>query len=329
MKRIVYTSPWVPAALIEAAGLAPSRIMLSSTTRHRRGGTMGRCPFAEAFIDAAAELDDAAAVIVDTTCDQMRRGGERLQQTIDRPVFVMNVPATWQTVAPQMLYRDELRRLIRFTRRLGGTPPDRQRLAETVLDYDTRRARLRGLEGQISPRRFAEALARFARTGEVEHVESSTHTARAGRVPLALVGGPLRHDELKLFDRIERLGGTVALDGTETGLRCLAAPVDRRAVAEDPLEQLAEAYLGGIADPYQRPNSRFFRWLSEQLTTRELRGLIVYRYVWCDRWAAELRRLHDWSPVPVLELDQDETTEPTGRGDTRLEAFMELIGHTR
>ncbi|MFW5798983.1 MAG: 2-hydroxyacyl-CoA dehydratase, partial [Planctomycetota bacterium] len=246
-----------------------------------------------------------------------------------RPVFVMNVPATWQTVAAQVLYRDELRRLLRFCHRLGGTPPDEQRLAEVVLDFDTRRARLRGLEGQTSPRRFAEALARFAHTGEIEHVDQCTRTPQDGRVPVALVGGPLRHDELKLFDRIERLGGTVALDGTETGLRCLAAPVDRRAVAEDPLEQVAQAYLDGIVDPYQRPNSRFFRWLDKQLTTRGLRGVIVYRYVWCDRWAAELRRLHDWSPVPVLALDQDETTEPTGRGDTRLEAFMELIGHTR
>jgi hypothetical protein len=57
-----------------------------------------------------------------------------------------------------------------------------------------------------------------------------------------------------LFDLVEEAGGRIALDATETGRRGQPRPFDRRRIAEEPLMELADAYLG-IADASRRPNS--------------------------------------------------------------------------
>ena len=54
------------------------------------------------------------------------------------PVFLMNVPSTWQTAAVRNLYRDELQRLGRFLVELGGSRR-RAELAGMMLAYDQAR----------------------------------------------------------------------------------------------------------------------------------------------------------------------------------------------
>jgi benzoyl-CoA reductase/2-hydroxyglutaryl-CoA dehydratase subunit BcrC/BadD/HgdB len=122
----------------------------------------GACPYAWRFAEEAGE-SDAAAVVVTTACDQMRRVAETVGEV---PVFLMNIPATWQTPASFRLYRDELERLGRFLARLGGTTPDANALAETMLAFDTARQQLRDLRGSLSPRAFAEAIQAFHEAGE-------------------------------------------------------------------------------------------------------------------------------------------------------------------
>jgi benzoyl-CoA reductase/2-hydroxyglutaryl-CoA dehydratase subunit BcrC/BadD/HgdB len=62
------------------------------------------------------------------------------------------------------------------------------------------------------------------------------------------------------------------------------------------------------------------------LAGRQLLGLIVRRYLWCDLWHAEVAQLKAWSPVPVLELDVA-GNEDSGEGRTRgrVEAFLEML----
>lgn len=149
-------------------------------------------------------------------------------------------------------------------------------------------------------------------------------------VPLALVGGPLPPQDYGLLDLVERCGGRIVLDASETGQRTLPPPLRPRsswaALRDHPLEELAAAYFLGIPDVFRRPNDRLYEWLAERIASRGVRGLLLRRYVWCDLWHAEWRRLAAWSPVPVLELDvADQEQGLPGRTLGRIEAFLETL----
>mgnify|MGYP001488311668 CR=1 FL=1 len=293
-RTIVYTCPYVPAEWIAAHGLQPRRLIPLPTD----GATVaprveGLCPYARAFAnDAAAE--NAAGIVVTTLCDQMRRVYDLLARGTRTPTFLLNVPKTWQTVAAQRMYLEELKRLGRFLVRLGGHAPSYNELAETMTQH----------------------------VGWAASAISPVHDAS---VPIAVVGGPLMQRDRILFDLIEESGGRIALDATETGRRGQRRAFDRRRLTENPLMELADAYFS-IPDASRRPNSELYSWLKNELTQTGVRGVVFHHYVWCDAWRAELARLKEWVGLPVLGLDSDGHDETdVARLRTRIRAFLEML----
>ncbi len=222
---------------------------------------------------------------------------------------------------------------------MGGTAPASGDLGRVMLTYDRARQAARAVRDRISARQFAESLA--AVRGPLEDirvhpcVSAVSSDARCERdskpdapltgIPLAVVGGPLLAPDDALWDSIERAGGRVVLDATEGGERTLPAPFDPGRIAADPLGELAAAYFG-IPDVFRRPNSGLYDWLGRELTARQVRGIILRRYLWCDLWHAELHRLSGWSPVPVLELDVTPgDLAASSRMQVRIEAMLEML----
>jgi benzoyl-CoA reductase/2-hydroxyglutaryl-CoA dehydratase subunit BcrC/BadD/HgdB len=286
---------------------------------------MGVCPYARAFIGQALSSPDVDAVVLTTTCDQMRRAAEWVTLAGGPPVFLMNVPATWQTPASVRMYRDELERLGRFLVQRGGQAPLLHRLVEVMEDYDVRRARLRGLVGTLTPRRASEAMRRFDLGEEIAPDEHVAGVVPRG-TPVALVGGPLMNSGARVFDLIEQAGGLVVLDGTENGARTLPAPFDRRRLHDDPMLELVDAYFGTIPDAFRRPDTRLQQWLDRELAASGARGIIVWRYVWCDLWAAEVMRLREATGLPVLDVDISADEAGLARTANRIQAFLEVLG---
>jgi benzoyl-CoA reductase/2-hydroxyglutaryl-CoA dehydratase subunit BcrC/BadD/HgdB len=336
VKTVIYSSPFVPAEWVAAHGLRPRRIRPDPAAALPSTGPLtGVCPYARAFIGAGLAARDADAAILATTCDQMRRAAEWLALSGGPPVFLLNVPATWQTPAAARMYRDELQRLGRFLAGLGGKTPSQEYLAETIDAYDARRERLRGALGSLSARQASEAIARYD-LGEDEPsapggMSSTPPLLRGGSpypprgVPVALVGGPLMRGDERVFDIIERSGGQVVLDGTESGPRTLPAPLDRRRLRDDPLLELLDAYFGAIPDAFRRPDTALYQWLSRELAAGGARGVIVWRYVWCDMWAASATRLREATGLPVLDLDVSGDESGLARTAGRIQAFMEVL----
>lgn len=294
MKTVVYTCPYVPAEWIAAHGFEPRRLIPLPTDGESVAPRVeGLCPYARAFVnDVAAE--NAAGIVVTTLCDQMRRAYDLLTCGTDKPAFLLNVPKTWQTVAAQRMYLDELRRLGGFLVRLGGRAPSSERLAKTMIEHV-------GWAGPVA---------------SAAHVEG---------VPIAVVGGPLMQRDRILFDLIEESGGRIVLDATETGSRGLRRAFDRRRIADDPLMELADAYFG-IPDASRRPNSELYTWLKEELARTGACGIVFHRYLWCDAWRAELARLKEWVGMPVLGIDSDGNGETNvARLRTRIRAFLEMF----
>jgi benzoyl-CoA reductase/2-hydroxyglutaryl-CoA dehydratase subunit BcrC/BadD/HgdB len=326
MKTVLYSSPFIPPEWVAAHGLRPERVIprAAPQTTSLEVPT-GICTFARAFVRSVVEDADAAAVVVTTMCDQMRRVPEILTRERDVPVFLMNVPTTWQTPGAHDLYRSELVRLGRFLVGLGGRSPSDDVLARVMMDYDGRRASLRSMRARLSPGCYSEAIAVFP--GDVANRQDpATAGPHDGSVPLALVGGPLLQEDFAIFDHAERVGGQIVLDATETGERCLPDVFDSRRVRLEPLTELTRAYFGTIPDASRRPNDRLYEWLREEIRKRGVRGVIYRRHVWCDLWHAELHRLRESLGVPVLDLDgSDDAATAPARLRGRIEAFLEML----
>jgi benzoyl-CoA reductase/2-hydroxyglutaryl-CoA dehydratase subunit BcrC/BadD/HgdB len=328
MKKIIYTCPYVPAEWIAAHSLKPCRIIPDSANSGGRiVRTEGLCPYVQGFINELTAQNDASGIIVTTVCDQMRRSFDIIVRKYETPAFLMNVPSTWQTIAAQKLYLDELKRLGKFLARLGGKPPMDNVLAEIMLEYDTARKTLLEAGQNLSAGQFAQTIAAFGCNGPNGAIKSAAETKFSiSGVPLAIVGGPMLREDFKILEMTEQFGGRIVLNATETGERGLCAPFNRRNLRENPLMELANAYFGGIHDASRRPNSELYKWLKRELTARDVRGIIFHRNLWCDIWHAEVQRLKDWAGLPVLDIDSTGKSEPgQHRNQNRIRAFLEML----
>lgn len=311
-RRVLYASPFIPAEFIAAHGLMPVRIAAVTGT----GCHEGRCGIAAGFVHHATDGITIAA----TSCDQQRRHGE----DGGGPVFRFNLPATWQSATALRIVRDELRRLSRFLVRYGGVAPDGDRLAEAILDHDARRRRLKAACALLPARAAAQMLADHAASGAMPGADP-VPMARDGRVPIALLGGPVPPSAFAVYDLIESTGARVALDGTEHGERGLPADMDRRRVREDPLGALVEAYFLGIPDAFRRPDALLYGWLERAIAERGIRAVVVRHDPWCDLWRAQVPRLKDWGRLPVLAVEAGEDAGSAPRLRTRIEALVEMM----
>ena len=190
----------------------------------------------------------------------MRRTAERMSRQSTLPIFLLNVPATWQTAAAQRMYLDEILRLGRFLVSLGGVAPSPAHLAQVMREHEATRA------AQQVPGYACHGVGRSGQTRSCVNPRP-THgsagqscgppvaPARAFPSPWSAVPCCGRPGHLRP-DRKRRAAASL-LDATETGQRTLPAPFDRRRLAEDPLMELVEAY-SRIPDVFRRPNALLY-----------------------------------------------------------------------
>jgi benzoyl-CoA reductase/2-hydroxyglutaryl-CoA dehydratase subunit BcrC/BadD/HgdB len=328
MKSVIYTCPYVPAEWIAAHGLRAYRLLLDRTRLDSAPArTEGVCPFVRSFIGEVMNNTQADGVVVTTVCDQMRRAFDIIETKCEIPAFLMNVPSTWQSLASQKLYIDELKRLSGFLTKLGGKQPSNDDLAKIMLEYDEARKSILAAREYLSAKHYAEAIAGL----DLEGPEKTFDPVSAAKQPidgirLSIIGGPMIRQDFDLFDMIEQAGGRIVLDATETGERGMCAAFDRRRLRDEPLIELANAYFGGINDASRRPNSELYKWLRKKIDSRQVKGIIFRRYVWCDLWHAELQRLKDWTDLPVLDIDTDGNNDNEQlRTANRIRAFLEML----
>ncbi len=159
MNAVAYCHPFVPPEWIAAHGLRPcwlpSRAGDEPAVLVRRGA----CPVAAAWLDDFNGELPADAVVLTTTCDQIRYAASLLQHRRRLPVFLLHVPRTWQTAAVRAFYGEELDRLGRFLVACGGTAPTGNALSQTMLRYDRARAALRLQRGEMPAGAYARAIA--------------------------------------------------------------------------------------------------------------------------------------------------------------------------
>jgi len=130
------------------------------------------------------------------------------------------------------LYLDELKRLGHFLLVSAANTP-KEKLVKTMLDYDDRRKVLLSSERFFSARKFSEAIANFNQNGKIKLSGRYIQLSNQG-VAVAIIGSPLLKRDFELFDYIEKAGGFVALDASETGERGLPSFFDRKKIYYNP-----------------------------------------------------------------------------------------------
>jgi len=378
---VLFSCPFVPVEWILAHGLRP-RVGVQAETSCVANTTpsMGTCVYANRFLEhtqsraiahepgespscsslrrenaspPATHLTPALdhsetldpLVIFTSRCDQMRRAADVAYESSPDRVFLMNVPATWQSATARSIYHEELRRLGQFLVRCGGREPSRESLREQMELLARRRRTVRSLRATVDARRFAELVQRCRSGQEVDVpaaepegssdssatgnptslVEPTENTSTLDTVPVALVGSPLMPEHRTVFDEVARHGGRLVCDMTLGGERGLLPEFDAERRDANPFEQLVDAYVRGIPDPFQRPNTPFYEWLQKQLDSAGARGLIVWLYAWCDLWRAEVQRLREHTGLPILCLETGDAPLLSAAANQRVQAFFEML----
>lgn len=333
MIDVVYTCPFVPAEWITAHGLRACRVIPRPNCRSSGLPTTGVCAYARSFAEHVLDLDSDTAVVFTSRCDQMRRLYDVVAARRNGPTFLLNVPATWRTPGSgclptaERLYAHELQRLGRFLQQAGGSALDRERLA-----------------AEIAPTPPNPGTPDTSIRGRTQQSDGEDAYVRLG-----VTGGPLP-SESSLFEQAAAAGARVVLDATDSGERLIPwqdqVPKPEAAL-QDPAGELARAYLA-MPSIHQRPNNRVFSWLHKRIIARQVQGLVLHRYMWCDLWHAEVPRITELAGVPVLDLAADAEEDALTAGDpvatqnrlapcgrvgtrnaTRIGAFVEMIEQIR
>ncbi len=360
MKRICYNSAYIPPEWIEAHGFQPFRPCNHKPFNENRApiSVDGCCTWSQVYITQATMHENVAAVIVASICDQLRRSSEALN-TPGRhhtPTMLLHIPATWQSESAQRCYRDELHRLGNFLESIGGTSPTPGRLKSILIAYEVKREDVRMQLQTMTGRERATALAAMHgdTNGKPEHAHRAprvphfdcaaakcahedtlcpsgqsvapraTESRDSSATPIALLGSELPRYQWWLFDTIKQHGGHVALDATDYGQRGLPEPIDQSLIDNDPFEAMASAYQQ-IPHIRQRPNDRFFDWLLNAIKQTNVKGIILRRSLWCDLWHAEVHRIKQLSPIPVIDIDLDVDATTCERAEGRIAAFLEML----
>ena len=298
MQTVLIHTPFAPPEWILAHGFEPLRA---------KAPIAMNCSCQEGLCSVAARaMEHRGLAIFATTCDQLRRAHDEVEQG-----FLLDVPAAWQSAVAQKLWREELRRLGRWLIRHGGHEPEN--LLALALEQDRKRTLLR----ETNRRGIHLGAPTSSSAGKMRAPAPQHQTLETSReVRLAVIGGPLLEN---IPDLIVQAGGLLALDASETGERGLAPPLDLRLVQEDPFEAVAAAHLA-IPDPSRRPDTNLHQWLAKEISERSIQGLVLCADPWCDQWQLQEQRLRHHAPVLTID-----TGDNPARILTRLQAFCEML----
>lgn len=321
--EVFLASPWIPPEWIAAHGFQP-RGAWCAEDFHLQSLPLsaGVCAFSEAVVHHARTRTDCAVVLA-TTCDQMRRSHDLLAVSSLTRVFLFNVPASCESPVAHRMFQAELERLGRFLQEMGGRIQSPEELARLAEDRGRARRRLIDAAPSCPARQFAEAVSRYHWDGTSDPHEPAL--ASAGATPLAIVGGPMTRGHWGLLDTIEAGGGRIVLNATEFGERSLAPEMPPGEFAADPSGAAARHHVRYCVDVFQRPNTRLYAWLRERMTARGVRGIVLWTHVGCDLWRAEAQHQRECCGLPVLHVDADELDKCSPRALGRIQAFLEML----
>lgn len=286
-------------------------------------------------------------VVGETTCDGKKKVWEIMDEFI--PTYVMELPQRKEK-ADQQLWFEEIKGFRDKLEQESGVKITSEKLAESinllnrkraVLQrlYNTRKADPVPISGKdallITELAFFDDPVRFTQqvSALCDELESRTArregVARQGAPRILITGSPMPIPSWKLHAIIEGSGGVVVCEETCTGTRYFETPVRE---GGDSLDQqlLAIAERGlSINCACFTPNDARVQDILRLVEEYRADGVVYYNLQFCQPYSIEYRKVEkalQGADIPVIKIESDFSDEDTGQLQTRIEAFLEMVG---
>lgn len=286
-------------------------------------------------------------VVGETTCDGKKKAWEILDEYI--PTYVMELPQRKDN-ADKELWLAEVRRFKDKMEKESGNEITVDKLAGAIKLINRKRAALQRLYNArkadptpisgkdallISelaffddPSRFIEKVSSLCDELE-ERIEKGEGVTPKGAPRILVTGSPQPIPSWKLHAVIEGSGGIVVCEETCTGTRYFENTVrEDGTTLEEQLEAIAERGLG-INCACFTPNDARVEDIIRLAKEFKADGVVYYNLQFCQPYSIEYRKVEkalQEAGIPVIKIESDFSDEDMGQLQTRVQAFLEMIG---
>ena len=352
-KIIGYLCCFIPDEIITALDMVPYRIQGSPNEPIDEADAFLEpmaCPFARSCFNAALKNDYEFldGFVAPHSCDTIERMYHIWHHNKPSPFnHLINVPHMLGPSSEEF-YRKELEYFISRLEEFAGTKLDKEKLANAVQLYNTRRAVLRELyelrksnPPLVSGTEITKVLVAGMGIPAAEHLAllkdyiaevKSRPRPKPSSLPRIFIWGN-EIDDIAFIQLVEDAGAHVVMDDLCTGTRFFWEDVP---ITADPLSGITKRYLNIRCPRSNRPQAGM---RSEDLENRYgyirnfvgewgVNGVIFYIVRYCDTCELEgpdLREYLNGLKLPVLMIEDDYSTSTLGQLRTRIQAFLEMI----
>lgn len=286
-------------------------------------------------------------VVGETTCDGKKKAWEILDEYI--PTYVMELPQRKEK-ADQELWLAEVKRFKDKMEKESGNQITVDKLAEAIKLINRKRAALKRLYNArkadpapisgkdallISELAFFDDPSRFTEKvnslcDELEaRIEKGAGVTPKGAPRILITGSPQPIPSWKLHAVIEGSGGIVVCEETCTGTRYFENTVrENGTTLEQQLEAIAARGLG-INCACFTPNDARVDDVIRLAKEFKADGVVYYNLQFCQPYSIEYRKVEkalQEAGIPVMKIESDFSDEDMGQLQTRVQAFLEMIG---
>jgi benzoyl-CoA reductase/2-hydroxyglutaryl-CoA dehydratase subunit BcrC/BadD/HgdB len=360
VKVVGYFCPHVPEELILAGGMIPLRLTFGGEAAPAMAGEEYlkpySCPYARSCVGYRLEgkneyYQAVDALCVAQTCENLKLVQAYWEKYFNVPVFSLGIPHTHDAFRsrPQALeyFKNEIELLRGRLGGFGGRPVKDADLRRAISLCNKIREKLHILYAwpmeSATPVDWNEILAitqagylidRRRYLDELAAIEARL-AGMQPRVPddrprLMIAGSIIATGDTKLLDLIKAAGGNIVADSICTGSMFARKSVTIFGIMGSPVEALAERYLYNIPCPCMTDLDKRLNRMLKIARDYRVAGLIYYSLKYCDTWRAEFQlikeHLFNEVGIPSLLVESDYAPSDVGTIQTKVEAFIEMLG---
>jgi benzoyl-CoA reductase/2-hydroxyglutaryl-CoA dehydratase subunit BcrC/BadD/HgdB len=344
---IGFSCAYTPVSIIRAAGYTPYRILPLGDSPDRSGQFLhdNLCSHVKGILNRAMakDLPELSGTVFINCCDAMRRLADawKTARPCDRTVLI-ELPCVCNDLSVSFLAK-EFSRFAQTLSKWSKKSVREEKIKESIELYNELDAHLGSLRDKVGKGLIKKGGARLqeaynlACTKPVEQAISATKNIlreqespvqMQNKVPVYLFGNVM--PDPYVFELFESWGVLIIDDDLCTGSRSV------NTVELDGSDNLFLALAKGA---YLRPPcARTFdtsspMGLAQKVVARakacKARGVIGYTLKFCDPYLARLPTISEVlqeASIPLLLIEGDCTRGSIGQQQTRVEAFVEMLG---
>ena len=354
-KIIGYLCALTPVEIIAAAGFIPIRIKGDVNEPITKADTQMEtiiCPVVRSCYDLTlkGKYNYISGLIIPHACDSINRTYDIWKNTIDLPyTHMINMPHATD-ISSLSFYKEILQTFRRSLGKFAGKEISDAALAQSVLEYNQLRAKVRDLYElrKSSPplvsgaevTRVLVATMSLPATEAISLLEKVIEEIKARQVDgglkgprIMVVGADI--DDAGFIQLVENSGASVVVDDLCPGTR---EYWEYTPVTADPVDGITDRYLNKVkcGRTYREQKGNYTEHLQDRyghistfVKDFNVDGVILFIYKYCDSFGFEVPAIKDYIKTlnkPVLYLEDEYSQVSMARLKTRIQAFLEILG---